>query len=456
MAHKKTTKHESRKTTREVTRDEGPYQSPKGMRDLIGEEAYAFQGFMEKAAEVAIYYGFTPIETPVLEYEEVFVRGVGEATDVVSKELYSLRTKGGDRLALRPEFTANIMRAYIEHGMGNLPQPVMLYSFGNLYRHDKPQKGRYREFRSFGVEILGSDKSINDVITIKVFLDIMEEAGLTNLTLKLNSIGDKDCRPNYRRELVNYYKKHLGKICPDCVERFKTNPMRLLDCKEEKCQPIKIGAHDSISYLCEQCKHHFKEVLEYLEALKIEYTIDNTLVRGLDYYTRTVFEVAQIIEVDGNTTESLALGGGGRYDYLGKTLGSNKPIPAVGFGIGVDRVIDLTNKHALTPRVLKRPKVFFIQLGVEAKLKSLSIIEILRKAKIPVAHSVSKDSIGSQLSVAEKLKIPYCLILGQREVLDDTVIVRDMETRSQKSVKLVDLPHYIKELALPSSRLAKK
>ena len=288
----------------------------------------------------------------------------------------------------------------------------------------------------------------------------MGEAGLTNLTLKLNSIGDKDCRPNYRRELVNYYRKHLGKVCEDCIERFKTNPMRLLDCKEEKCQPIKASAPDSISYLCEACKHHFKEVLEYLEALKIEYTIDNTLVRGLDYYTRTVFEVAQTPTPDvghsshssespqtSGVKEPLALGGGGRYDYLAKNLGSNKPIPAVGFGMGVDRIIDLTNKTALTPRVLKRPKVFFIQLGVEAKLKSLSIIEILRKAKIPVAHSVSKDSIGSQLSVAERLKIPYCLILGQREVLDDTVIVRDMETRSQKSVTITDLPHYIKDLA---------
>lgn len=426
--------------------NEGPYQSPKGMRDLMGEELYRFQGFMEKASEVAIYYGFTPIETPVLEQEEVFIRGVGEGTDVVDKELYGLRTKGGDRLALRPEYTAGVMRAYIEHGMQALPQPVMLYSAGALYRHDKPQKGRYREYRTFNVEVIGSEKSINDAMIIKMAMAILSEVGLENLSIRLNSIGDKDCRPNYRRELVNYYKKHLGKVCADCVERFKTNPLRLLDCKEPQCQEIKKSAPDSITYLCEACKQHFKEVLEYLEALKIEYAIDNTLVRGLDYYTRTVFEISKTIETPEGKTESPSLCGGGRYDYLGKVLGSNKPIAAVGFGMGVDRIVDLLPEGSVTPRVVKKPKIFFIQLGAEAKQKSLMVIEILREARISVAHSISKDSLGAQLSSAEKMKIPYCLILGQREVIDNTVIVRDMETRSQKSVSLKDLPEYIKEL----------
>ena len=426
---------------------EGPYQSPKGMRDIIGEEFYAYQGFFEKAAEVAIYYGFTPIETPILEQEEVFVRGVGEGTDIVDKELYTLRTKSGDRLAMRPEFTASCMRAYLEHGMQSLPQPVMLYSSGTLYRHDKPQRGRYRELRQFNLEILGSEKAINDALVIKVFISILREAGIDEIELKINSIGDKDCRPNYRRELVNYYRKNLGKVCPDCVERLKTNPMRLLDCKNPECQEIKAGAPDSVSYLCEPCKRHFKEVLEYLEGMGIEYTIDHTLVRGLDYYTRTVFEIFKK-QVEGETDPmaGLALGGGGRYDYLGKLLGSNKPIPAVGAAPGADRII-LAGKEKLTPRIIKKPKVFFIQLGYEAKLKSVTVIEILREARIPVAHSISKDSLSSQLSAAEKLNIPYSLILGQREVMDNTVIVRDMETRSQKSVLLVELPQYLKNLA---------
>ena len=240
------------------------------------------------------------------------------------------------------------------------------------------------------------------------------------------------------------------------MERFKTNPMRLLDCKSPECQEIKTGAPDSISYLCEQCKRHFKEVLEYLEALGIEYSIDHTLVRGLDYYTRTVFEVFQkqanlappsVGDPLTSGTGKLALGGGGRYDYLAKALGGNKPVPSVGFGMGVDRIIDLLDKSALVPRVIKKPKVFFIQLGTAAKLKSLSVIEILREAHVPVAHSISKDSLSSQLATAEKMNIPHTIILGQREVIDNTVIVRDMQNRSQKSVLLTELPQYIKGLA---------
>jgi len=468
MPKKKLIKKESRKEhkEREKVSLEGPYQSPRGMRDIMGDELYAYQGFFEKASEVAIYYGFTPIETPVLEQEEVFIRGVGQGTDVVDKELYTLRTKSGDRLALRPEYTAGIMRAYLEHGMQSLPQPVMLYSYGKLYRHDKPQRGRYREFHTFDIEILGSEKSINDAVVIKVFMAIMEEVGLQNLELRINSIGDKDCRPNYRKELINYYKKHLGKVCHDCLERFKTNPLRLLDCKEPVCQEIKKEAPNSISYLCESCKLHFKELLECLEALKIPYVMDHTLVRGLDYYTRTVFEVSQNQEAHGSEAlgkdgvlasvpgQSLAVGGGGRYDYLAKILGSNKPVPAVGFGMGVDRIVQLLGKETLAPRFVKKPKVFFIQLGPEAKLLSLTVIEILRQAKISVVHSVSKDSLASQLAMAEKTGVPYTILLGQREVIDKTVIVRDMGNRSQKSISLPALAQYVRDLTKPN--VAKK
>jgi len=451
MRTKKARRETEKKTVRKNL--EGPYQSPKGMRDLLGEEYYAFQGFAERASEIAIYYGFTPIETPILEQENVFVRGLGEGTDVVSKELYNLKTKSGDRLVLRPEYTAGIMRAYIEHGMQSLPQPVMLYSAGTLYRHDKPQKGRYREYRTFNFEIIGSEKSINDATIIKMSLDIISESGIKELALKINSIGDKDCRPNYRKELTNYYRKHLGKVCADCMQRFKINPLRMLDCKELACNEIKTGAPNSISFLCEPCREHLRETLEYLEDLNIEYSIDHTLVRGLDYYTRTAFEIAPKLADDSGgsdalvTQTGLSLGGGGRYDYLGKILGANKNIPAVGVGLGTDRIIELADKSKITPRVVKKPKVFFIQLGSEAKLKSLAVIESLREAKIPVAHSISKDSLASQLAVAEKLQIPFTIILGQKEVLDKTVLVRDMNVRSQKSVPLSGLAHYLKELA---------
>ena len=418
--------------------------SPKGMRDLIDETYYNFQGFFEKAQEVAIYYGFKPIETPVLEHEEVFTSSVGIGTDIVDKEMYTLRTKGGDKLALRPEPTAGIVRSYIEHGMQNLPQPVMFYFYGPLFRHDNPQRGRYREFRQFGLESIGSEKSIIDALIIKTTITILEEAGASDLSVDLNSIGDKECRGAYIRELASYYRKNISKLAGIDRERLKVNPLRILDSKEEKTLELNVGAPDAVSYLCQNCKKHFKEVLEYLEEMGIPYSINKNLVRGLSYYTRTVFEVIDTSGREDGTP--LALAGGGRYDYLAKHLGGKKDTPAVGVGIGVDRIVASSWYKKLSPRILKKPKIYFIQLGAEAKLKSLNVIEILRKAHIPIAQSLSKDSLGSQLAIAEKLAIPYTLIFGVKEALDNSVIVRDMGSRSQDTVKLSKLLEYLKEL----------
>ncbi|MDO8492945.1 MAG: histidine--tRNA ligase [bacterium] len=448
-----------------------PPRAPKGMRDLLTRDYYFFQGFYEKAAEVAIYFGFKPIETPLVEETRLYTAGVGEGTDIVEKEMYRVKSKGSSELSLRPEGTAGVVRAYIENGMQSMPQPVMLYYYGTFYRHERPQKGRWRELRQFGLEILGSEKSIADATIIKVTMSILEDAGYKNLLLSINSIGDKACRNSYKKELTNYYKKHANATCKDCKIRIKNNPLRLLDCKDEKCKPIKEAAPQSVSFLCDPCKQHFKEVLEYLETLKIEYTIDSNLVRGLDYYTRTVFEVStkatpspreDVVAgvVAGEKTEkegdveavkiepvSLALAGGGRYDYLAKTLGSKKDVPGVGVGIGADRVVMSPEfNQELAPRILKKPKMFFIQLGFSAKLQSLSIIDILRKAKIPVLQSLSKDSLSSQLGVAEKMKIPYTIIMGQKEVIDGTVIIRDMDSRSQDEIKVDKLAEYIKKL----------
>lgn len=452
-----------------------PFGSPRGMKDIIDTEYYQYQGFFEKAAEVAVYYGFKPIETPILEKEGVFTSGVGEGTDIIEKEMYTLRTKGGDHLALRPEGTASIMRSYIENGMIAWPQPVMLYYYGPFFRHENPQRGRLRQLHQFGVEMLGTPKSIADAIIIRTMLVILEEAGFKNTVLMINSIGDKECRPAYMRDLVSYYRKHINDICADCRERMKKNPLRVLDCKNPKCAPIKQGAPQSMSSLCGPCRDHFKEVLEYLEAMKISYRINHHLVRGLDYYTRTVFEIIdgedeqpieKLEEKDAQGTgvdetkkdekekekkdeqkpEPLALASGGRFDYLAKNLGSKKDVPGVGGAIGVDRVIMSPKHKPLEPRIMKKPKVYFIQFGFEAKLKSLSIIEVLRKARIPIMQSLSKDSLGAQLSVAERLKIPYTIIFGQKEALEGTVIVRDMNTRSQDTVKIEELTEYIKKM----------
>ena len=418
--------------------------SPKGMRDLMNEEYYSFQGFFEKAQEVAVYYGFKPIETPMLEHQELIEGCVGAGTDIVDKEIYTLKTKGGDHLALRPEHTAPLMRAYVEHGMQTMPQPVMFYQYGPVFRHDKPQRGRYRQFWQFDLDCLGNDKSIMDALVIKASMSILEEAGATDLSVDINSIGDKECRGAYLKELTSYYRKNLSGLPAVDRERMKTNPLRILDSKEEKTIKLNEQAPDSISFLCAPCKKHFKEVLEYLEEMNIAYNINKNLVRGLSYYTRTVFE---IIEQGGNEDGiPLALGGGGRYDYLARQIGSKKDVPAVGFSIGVDRIVAAPWYKKLSPRILKKPKIYFIQLGAEAKLKSLNIIEILRKAHVPIAQSLSKDSLGSQLSIAEKLSIPYAIIFGVKEALDNSVIVRDMSNRSQDTVKLSKLLEYLKEL----------
>lgn len=416
-------------------------QTLKGMRDLLSDDFFALQGFYDKAQEIALYYGFKPIETPILESEEIFTTSIGEGTDIIDKEMYAFRTKSGDRIAMRPEHTASLMRAYIEHGMQSEPQPIMMYHYGPVFRHDNPQAGRYRQFYQFDLDILGSEKSINDALVIKSAWAILEDSGATDLMVDINSIGDKECRAHYVRELTNYYKKHINDLGPIDKERLKTNPLRILDTKDEKSMAVNEHAPEAVSYLCSSCKKHFKEVLEYLEGMGIPYRINKNLVRGLSYYTRTVFEIVTIID-----DKPLTVCGGGRYDYLAKELGSKKDVPAVGASFGVDRLLlqPWYKKHQ--PRVLKKPKMFFIQLGMDAKLRSLNVIDILRKAHMPISQTLSKDSLGAQLGYAEKLGVPYALIFGQKEAMENAVIIRDMKTRSQKTVKLKDLPIYLKEL----------
>ena len=419
-----------------------PLTAPKGMRDISGDQYYKYQGFFEKAQEIAVYYGFKPIELPIMEHEEIFTSSIGAGTDIVDKEMYTLKTKGGDHLALRPDHTAGLMRAYIEHGMQTIPQPVMTYQYGPTFRHDNPQAGRYRQFWQFDLDVLGSEKSIMDALVIKTAVTILEEAGAENLSVDINSIGDKECRGAYIRELTNYYKKNLNQLPAIDRERLKTNPLRILDSKEAKTKEINENAPESVSALCTNCKKHFKELLEYLEEMNIPYVINKNLVRGLSYYTRTVFEIINQ-NSDGSTS---AIAGGGRYDYLARQLGSKRDVPAIGMAMGVDRIVESDWYADLAPRIIKKPKIYFIQLGSEARLKSLNVIEALRKAKIPISQSISKESLSSQLAIAEKLNIPYSIIFGQKEALENSAIVRNMSTRSQETVKLSKLMDYLKNL----------
>lgn len=413
------------------------------MRDIIGDDYYKFQGFFEKAQEVAVYYGFTPIETPILEHESTFTTAIGAGTDAIDKEMYSLKTKGGDQLAMRPEGTAGVMRAYIENGMSNQPQPLLFYYYGPMFRHDKPQRGRYRQLYQFGLEAIGSEKSIIDALLIKATVTILEEAGAKDLVVQINSLGDKEDRASYTKELVNYYKKHIGQLSELEQERLKINPLRILDSKDPVTIEINQNAPDIVSHLGAAAKKHFREVLEALDEMGISYQINKNLVRGLSYYTRTVFE---ILEPETEGIEPLTIAAGGRYDMLARQLGSKKDAPAMGVGIGVDRVVETTWFKDLAPRIMKKPKVYFIQVGFDAKLKSLNVIEILRKAHIPVMQALSKDSLSAQLAVAEKSGVPYTIIFGQKEAMENSVIVRNMDTRGQDCIPISELHTYLKQL----------
>src|SRR3989344_604633 len=272
-------------------------QTPKGMRDILTEDYSYYHNFYETAEEIANYYGFGPIQTPYLEKNDLFTAAIGETAEIVEKQMFAFKTRGGDRLVLRPEGTAPIMRSYLKHGMQARPQPVMLWYKGSFFRHENPQFGRFREFQSFGIEILGESNSIADATVIRVAAAVLEDLGLGNYIIRINSIGDKECRNAYRKELTSYYRRKLNELCKDCRRRLKENPLRLLDCKEETCQKLKKNAPQMVNFLCLECKNHFKEVLEILDALNIPYSLDHHLVRGLDYYSRTVFVIFLVLPI---------------------------------------------------------------------------------------------------------------------------------------------------------------
>lgn len=421
-------------------------QTVKGMRDIHGDTYYDLQGLFEKAQEVAEYYGFKPIKTPVLEHTEIFTRGVGDGTDIVDKEIYSLTTKGRDKLSLRPEGTAAVMRSYFENGMQSQPQPVMLYYCEPMFRHDRPQKGRYRQHHQFGMEILGTNKPVADAIIIQTAMRILEEAGAKDLFVSINSIGDKDSRNEYIKALKAYYRKHINDLAAEDRARLADNPLRILDSKHAKTIAVNEEAPESLDYLSKDAKKHFKQVLEYLEESDIPYELNKNLVRGLDYYSNTVFEIMETITDEEGNERTLSITGGGRYDYLATTMGFKKDVPGVGVGIGMERVVESPWWKGLRPRIIKKPKFYFIQLGFDARLRSLKILEMLRGAKISVHQSLSKDNLRSQLAAAEKLGLRYTIIFGQKEAIDGTAIVRDMEKRSQKIVPIEELVKYLRSL----------
>jgi histidyl-tRNA synthetase len=408
------------------------YQTVTGMHDILPDDQKYYEKVYETAKEIAAFYGFDHIETPVLENSELFEKGTGVTTDIVQKQMYSFKTKGGDNLSLRPEGTPSIVRSYLQNGMANWPQPVKLWYYGPYFRHEKPQAGRYRQFWQLGFEAIGQAGAIIDAQIIQIYFNILKELGLGNIAIEINSIGDALCRPHYRKSLSSYLRSREGALCADCKRRIKENPLRILDCKEEKCQAVKAQAPQSVDNLCDECKAHFKEVLEYLEEIGLPYRLNPYLVRGLDYYTRTVFEIYQ---EGSNGQAQAALGGGGRYDALIKMLGG-KETPAMGGALGVDRIVMAMKAANIIVGQEKKVKVFLAQLGNLGKKKCLKLFEELRLAGIATGESFDRDSLKSQLKTADKYGAKFTLLLGQREAIEGTVILRDMETGKQESLKL--------------------
>lgn len=421
------------------------------MRDILPEDARWYMHVRDRMRETIESHGFGRIETPILENKGVFEKGVGAGTDIVEKELYTLKTKGGDNLALRPEGTAAIVRAYLEHGMKSRTQPVRLYYDGPMFRHERQQKGRYRQFWQAGVEVLGEKDAVADAETILVTMNALKDAGLQNLTLQVNSIGSRESRASYEKALKNFMRKRQGEMAPDDKKRITNNPLRVLDSKDERTQRALLDAPEILDYLNESDRSHMHAVLEYLEEVEIPYLVNPRLVRGLDYYSRTVFEVWPEALEGEELGAQAALAGGGRYDDLFRLLGS-RATGAVGSSIGIDRVVDALKEQSPDLVEEKPPHIFLAQLGDQAKRKALALYEELRAAGFIVRGSFGRSSIKSQLRIADKLGAPYVAILGQKEVADNTVIIRSMVRGTQTTVKRENL---IRDLAKRIARSSK-
>jgi histidyl-tRNA synthetase len=366
-----------------------------------------------------------------VEFRQLFERGVGEETDIIQKEMFMISTRGANKLVLRPEETAPMMRAYLQHNLGRAAQPQRLYSMGPFFRHENPQLGRYRQFSQVDFEVIGgTNDPLYDAQVIIVCQRFLEQLKIKNSVLKINSIGCRVCRPLYRRQLQAYYKNHEKDLCTDCVRRLKKNPLRLMDCKEEQCKKFKDKAPAFLDKLCVTCSRHLKTTLEYLDEVGIAYLLSNDLVRGFDYYSRTVFE----FYIEG-ALDLGAVGGGGRYDYLAEMLGG-RLTPAVGGALGVERLIAVMKAQDIKMPTRSQKKVFLAHVGELAKKKSLKLIEELREADIPVHEALAKESLKAQLKQADREGVGFALIFGQKEIYEGSIIIRDLRTGLQDTVSL--------------------
>ncbi len=422
------------------------YQAPRGTQDVLPEDA-AYWTYVERTARrLAALFGYGEIRTPTFEDTGLFLRGVGGGTDIVEKEMYSFEDKGGGHLTLRPEGTASVVRAYLEHGMASRPQPVKVHTFVNCFRYDRPQRGRYREFHQWDCEAIGEIDPLVDAEMITLLWRFYEGLGLRDLTLELNSIGDAKCRPAYLDELRAYYRPLVHDLCGDCRRRLETNPLRLLDCKVPTCQPAIAGAPRLLDRLCAECAEHFAAVRRYLADVGIPATINPRLVRGLDYYTKTVFEVWPA-----EAGAQSALGGGGRYDGLAEQLGG-RPTPGIGFATGIERIIlNLKQQGVEVPPSVK-PQVFVAHVGEAARREAARLTDALRRRGVPTLVSVGNRGMKAQMRQANTAGVAWTVIVGDDELAAGEVQVKPMAGGEQERVPLADVAAWLADRVGGDSR----
>lgn len=419
--------------------------SLRGMKDILPDEQIYWEYFRRRAREISEAYSFGRIDTPVLEDVKLFERSVGKNTDIVEKEMYTFEDKGEQKVTLRPESTASVVRAYINHGMLNLPQPVKLWYIGPMFRYDRPQSGRYRQFYQYGLEVIGGADAVTDAQLILIATKLFEDLGV-KVKVEINSIGTPETRQEYKIELVAYARKNRKHLCEDCKRRLSKNPLRLLDCKVEGCRTVMKDAPQIVDWLDDASKKHFMELIEYLDEISVPYVLNPHLVRGLDYYTRTVFEV---VPDRGEDSEELgsqsALAAGGRYDGLVEQMGGREETAAVGMAIGIERAILEMKKQGVEPPALPVPDIFFAQLGAEARRIALRRFEEVRSAGFSVVEAFGKANLKGQLEAANRVGARFTIILGQKEVMEDTIIVRDMESGAQETIPSDKMIEYLKK-----------
>jgi histidyl-tRNA synthetase len=414
-------------------------QAPKGTRDILPLEVYKWQYIEKIITKVCKNFGYREIRIPVFEYTELFERGVGDSTDIVRKQMYTFNDKGGRSITLRPEGTAGVVRSYIENGMASMPQPVKLYYDISAYRYENIQKGRYREFNQFGVEAFGSKGPSVDVEIISMLVLIFKKLNIGNVTLKINSIGCPACRSKYVDKLKKYLKPHLEELCNDCRIRYEKNPVRILDCKNKKCQEIISHAPVFIDNLCNECRTHFEGVKTGLKNLNIEYKVDSAIVRGLDYYTKTVFEF-----VSENVGTQGTICGGGRYDELVGTCGG-KPTPGMGFALGMERLLLEMDSRGI---VISRPEgidIFIASVGDKAYEYAETLVFQLRCNGINAEKDLMYRSLKAQMKHADKLGATFVVVLGDEEIEKNRAVLKNLRNGEEKNVSLDSIQDRLKK-----------